>query len=69
MTIWRIEEKHVSPMGEARWLVIGGGYRQRADAEVTLARLTARGPEKRSARPERRIVELKAVPASGEAQT
>lgn len=58
MTTWRIEEKFVSRMGEAHWLVVSGGYQRRAEAEAALARLVARGPEKRAARPERRIVEL-----------
>ncbi len=40
---WRIEEKHVSRMGEARWLVVSGGFRSRPEAEIAMARLNARG--------------------------
>jgi hypothetical protein len=64
MTSWRIEEKYVSRMGEAYWLVVSGGYQNRGDAVLALSRLNARAPEKRPSRgkaiwnPERRIVEL-----------
>jgi septal ring-binding cell division protein DamX len=53
VTTWRIEERHVSRMGEAHWLVVSGGYRSRAEAEVALTRLNARGRAS-----ERRISEL-----------
>jgi hypothetical protein len=64
MTSWRIEEKFVSRMGDAHWLVVSGGYQSRGDAMLALSRLNARAPEKRASRgkaiwkPERRIVEL-----------
>ena len=52
MKTWRIEEIHVSPMGEARWLVVSGGYQTRDEAEIAMTRLNQRGGN------ERRIVEL-----------
>ena len=52
MNTWRIEEKYVSPMGEARWLVVSGGYQRRAEAEIACLRLNVRTGRAR------RIVEL-----------
>lgn len=52
MKTFRIEEKHVSKMGEVRWLAISGGYQTRTEADVAMTRLARRGGA------DRRIVEL-----------